>query len=222
MALGSVNARLTGASAEEIIQWAKQAFGARLTVATSMEDAVLIDIVTQVAPDTDLVFIDTGYHFDETYETLREVEKHYDITARRARLDAPIDYLWQRDSEMCCQQRKLRPFRESLQGQEAWVSGLRRADSPLRASALPAERDVEGLLKVNPLVEWSDNDVERYIARHNVPVNPLLNQGFKSVGCWPCTAPVGEDSPRRAGRWPESDKTECGLHHVSPLTDESD
>lgn len=211
-ALESVNERLTGASAGEIVDWARQAFGSRLSVATSMQDAVLIDVVTRVAPEVDLVFIDTGYHFDETYETLREVEEHYQIVVRRAKFNAPLDYLWQRDAQACCQQRKVGPFRKALEGQQAWISGLRRADSPLRASAMPAEGDPEGLMKVNPLVDWSDEDVDDYIASHKVPVNPLVNRGFGSVGCWPCTAPVGEDSPRRAGRWPRSDKTECGLH----------
>lgn len=211
-ALHSENQRLNGPSAEEIVYWAQGAFGSRLSVATSMQDAVLIDIVVRLVPDVDVVFIDTGYHFDETYDTLFRVEQHYGIQVRRAKLEAPLDYLWQRDALSCCQQRKVRPFREALRGQQAWMSGLRRADSALRMAALPVERDQEGLVKINPIVDWSDEEVAEYVSRNEVPVNPLVNHGFKSVGCWPCTAPVGEDSPRRAGRWPGSDKTECGLH----------
>jgi phosphoadenosine phosphosulfate reductase len=211
--LDSVNERLRAASAEEILGWARRAFGSQLSVATSMQDAVLVDLVASVAPGSDFVFIDTGYHFSETYETLRKVEEVYQITVRRATFDAPLDYLWQSDAHACCQERKIEPFREALKGQAAWVSGLRRADSPARASALPVERDPEGLVKVNPLVDWSEEDIDDYVARHEVPVNPLVNRGFRSVGCWPCTVPVGEDSPNRSGRWPGSDKIECGLHH---------
>jgi phosphoadenosine phosphosulfate reductase len=124
----------------------------------------------------------------------------------------PLDDRWKIDTDGCCAARKVAPLEEALAGRDAWMSGLRRADDPSRAETPIVSRDRRGLVKVNPLATWSDADVDAYVAEHDVVTNPLLQRGYPSIGCWPCTRPVGPGEDARAGRWSGSTKTECGLH----------
>ena len=205
--------RLDGAPAEDIVRWATAMFGRRLAIAASMTDAVLIDVASRVAPGIEVIFLDTQYHFQETLATAERVRDRYPIHLRVIWPDARPDDLWRTDPDACCHARKVLPMERALRGRVAWLSGLRRADSRARAHTPVVQRDRRGLVKVNPLAGWSDEDVARYIDAHDVPVNPLVDRGFPSIGCWPCTAPAGaEATDGRDGRWQGLEKTECGLH----------
>jgi phosphoadenosine phosphosulfate reductase len=198
--------------ASEIIEWAVEQFHPHLCLTASMTDAVLIDLAVKVEPSIEVVFIDTGYHFPETLETVEVVRRRYGLNLRIMTVAPHDEELWKVDPENCCSAVKVGQLDRALQGKLAWMSGLRRAEAPTRANAPIVARDLRGLVKVNPIATWSDLDVEGYIRDHDVPVNPLLHRGYRSIGCWPCTRPVAESEDPRAGRWPGRDKTECGLH----------
>jgi phosphoadenosine phosphosulfate reductase len=210
--LTAVSVSMERATPEEIVGWAAATFGERLCLTTSLTDAVLVDLVARVAPGTDVVFLDTQYHFPETLDTLDVVRQRYPVKLRVRRPDVPMDDLWRTDTDACCAVRKVAQLDAALAGKEAWLSGLRRDDSPERAGTPIVERDRRGLVKVNPIANWTDDDVALYIQLHDVPVNPLVARGYPSVGCWPCTQAVAEGDDKRAGRWAGTGKTECGLH----------
>jgi phosphoadenosine phosphosulfate reductase len=210
--LAAASASLEGAPAEDVVRWATDTFGERLCLTTSLTDAVLVDLVARVAPGTEVVFLDTQYHFPETLATLDVVRERYPVKLQVRRPDVPRDDLWRTDTDACCAVRKVAQLDAALAGKEAWLSGLRRDDSPDRADTPLVQRDRRGLVKVNPIATWTDDDVALYIELHDVPVNPLVARGYPSVGCWPCTQPVAEGDDKRAGRWAGSTKTECGLH----------
>lgn len=211
--IDALSAGFEDATAPEIVAWAVETFGERLCLTASMADAVLIDVATKVAPEIEIVFIDTDFHFAETLATVEAVRRRYHprLTVARAAV-AVDDELWRTDPDRCCELRKVRPLEAAVAGKAAWLSGLRRVDSADRAFAPIVSIDKRGKVKVNPIANWSDDDVERYVADHDVPVNPLIAQGFPSVGCWPCTRAIRPGEDRRAGRWSGSGKTECGLH----------
>lgn len=198
--------------AEAVVAWAVESFHPRLLVAASMTDAVLIDLVTRIEPSVEVLFIDTGYHFPETLRTAEEVRRRYRLNLKvMGPPDEPGEF-WRVDPVGCCSAFKVSQLDAALEGKEAWMSGLRRDEAPTRADAPVVARDRRGVVKVNPLATWSGGDVARYIEDNDIPVNPLVARGYPSIGCWPCTRPVdGGDDPR-AGRWPGSAKTECGLH----------
>jgi phosphoadenosine phosphosulfate reductase len=198
--------------AAKVIQWAADTFESRLCLAASMTDAVLIDIATKVDRSIEVVFIDTGYHFPETLETVDRVRDRYDLNLNVVRNPAILDDRWMDDPDACCAARKVQPFNDVLSHKAAWMSGLRRDESGERAAAPIVGRDRRGLVKVNPLATWTSADIEGYIADHDVVVNPLVDQGFPSIGCWPCTRAVKAGEDARAGRWTGFSKTECGLH----------
>jgi phosphoadenosine phosphosulfate reductase len=177
-----------------------------------MSDAVLIDLAVKVEPSVEVVFIDTGYHFPETVQTLETVQRRYGLEVRVMGPPSEPEEFWKTDPVACCSAYKVAQLDAALESKMAWMSGLRRAESPTRAGAPIVSRDRRGLVKVNPLATWSDDDVGRYLAEHDVPVNPLVAKGYLSIGCWPCTRPVEEGEHARDGRWAGSDKTECGLH----------
>ncbi|MEY2478547.1 MAG: phosphoadenosine phosphosulfate reductase [Actinomycetota bacterium] len=211
-ALAELNREFEHAPAQAIIEWAVEAFHPHLSLAASMTDAVLVDLAVKVEPSIEVTFIDTGYHFPETLETVERVRRHYGLNLRMMTVPPHDEELWKVDPENCCSAIKVGQLDRALAGKEAWMSGLRRAESPTRANAPIVVRDLRGLVKVNPLATWSDLDVEGYIRDHDIITNPLLSQGYLSIGCWPCTKPVGEGDDPRSGRWSGSDKTECGLH----------
>jgi len=200
------------APASKIVRWAVDTFGSDLCITASMQDAVLIDVATKVAPEIEVVFIDTGDHFPETYETVERVRQRYDLNLRVVRVPEPEIPFHVQDPVKCCSDAKVAALEEALVGKRAWLSGLRRVEAATRADAPILGLDKRGLVKVNPLATWSDLDVSGYIATNDVPYNPLLDQGYLSIGCAPTTKPVEPGADPRSGRWAGSDKTECGLH----------
>ncbi len=211
-ALADLNAKFDSASAGDIVEWAVARFHPQMCLTASMTDAVLIDIATRVEPSIEVVFIDTGYHFPETLQTVELVRKRYGLNLRIMTVSPEPVPVWKTDPANCCTPSKVAQLERALAGKLAWMSGLRRQESSTRTDAAIVGRDRRGLVKVNPIANWTDLDVAGYIADHNVPVNPLLSKGYTSIGCWPCTRPVAPGEHSRAGRWSGLDKTECGLH----------
>ena len=219
--------RLEDASPQTIIRWAVRTFGSRFAITSSMADAVLIDLVAAAAPGTDVVFLDTGYHFDETITMRDAVAAMY-----RGRINlvtiSPEQTVPEQDAEhgrdlfasnpdRCCFLRKVLPLDRALAGYDAWGSGLRRDDSIARSRTPVVDWDRRnGMVKVNPLARWTQADVDAYIERHGILTNPLLSHGFASVGCFPCTRRTGVGEDARAGRWAGTVKNECGIHVVAP------
>ncbi|MFN2495271.1 MAG: phosphoadenylyl-sulfate reductase [Pseudonocardiaceae bacterium] len=212
---------LEGAPAEEIMRWAVQTFGTRFVVASSMQDAVLVHLAARVAPGVDVLFLDTGYHFAETIGTRDAVAAAYDVNLinvlpRQTVAEQDAEYgpkLHDRNPDLCCALRKVEPLERALAGYDAWATGVRRVDAPTRADTPVVSYDAKrGKVKVAPMATWSDADVDRYIAEHNVLINPLLTAGYPSIGCAPCTRAVAPGEDPRAGRWAGLAKTECGLH----------
>jgi len=212
---------LEGAPAEEIVRWAADTFGARFCVTSSFADAVLVHLVSRVAPGTDVVFLDTGLHFPETLQVRDRVAATMPVRVRSIRPRLTVGQqdglygprLFSRDPDECCALRKVEPLERALADYDAWAAGLRRDESPTRANTPVVHFEAaRGKVKVNPLATWTQADVDAYISRWNIPVNPLLRQGYGSIGCWPCTRRTKAGEDPRAGRWPLFDKTECGLH----------
>jgi len=210
--MAALNDQFETAPASEIIRWAVDTFHPHLALTASMTDAVLIDLAVNVEPSIEVVFIDTGYHFPETLETVETVRRRYGLNLRMMTVPHHDEELWKVDPENCCSAIKVGQLDRALMGKEAWMSGLRRAESPTRAEASILSLDLRGLVKINPIATWTDLDVQGYIADHDVPVNPLVHQGYPSIGCQPCTHPVAPGEDPRSGRWVGQDKTECGLH----------
>ena len=211
--LAVVSRELEPQPATAAIAWAWDRFGSDLVLAASFQDCVMIDLAAQVSREIEVAFLDTGYHFAETLWYVEQVRKRYDLNLRVVRADAPTDDRWLTDPDGCCAVRKVAPLREALAGKAAWMSGLRRDDGPSRATTPVVTYDVgRGLVKVNPIALWSDADVDGYVRDRDLPVHPLADRGYASIGCWPCTRPVAESEDPRAGRWAGTDKTECGLH----------
>jgi len=210
--LAELNEQFETAPASDIIRWAVETFHPHLALTASMTDAVLIDLAVKVEPSIEVVFIDTGYHFPETLDTVELVRRKYGLNLRMMTVPHHDEELWKVDPENCCSAIKVGQLDRALMGKEAWMSGLRRAESPSRADSSILSLDLRGLVKINPIATWTDLDVQGYIADHDVPVNPLVHQGYPSIGCQPCTHPVADGEDPRSGRWVGSDKTECGLH----------
>jgi phosphoadenosine phosphosulfate reductase len=213
--LSELNAEFETAPAGKIIRWAVDTFHPHLCLSASMTDAVLIDLATKVEPSIEVVFIDTGYHFPETLDTVEVVRRRYGLNLRMMSVPHHDEELWRIDPENCCSAVKVGQLDRALNGKAAWMSGLRRAEAETRVNAPVVGRDIRGLVKINPIATWTDQDVAGYITDHDVPVNPLLHQGYTSIGCMPCTTkPTDPDDPR-SGRWAGTGRTECGLHGVS-------
>ena len=210
--LAELNEQFETMAASQVIAWAAETFGPALSLAASMTDAVLIDLATKVAPAIEVVFIDTGYHFPETLETVETVRRRYGLNLRMMTVPHHAEALWEKDPENCCSAVKVGQLDRALAGKAAWMSGLRRDEAETRANAPIVGRDMRGLVKVNPLATWTSDDVQGYIEEHDVPVNPLTLRGYPSIGCMPCTKPVAEGEDPRSGRWAGREKTECGLH----------
>jgi len=210
--LAAISERFETAPASAVIRWAFETFGDSIALAASFEDIVLIDLATKVAPGIEVVFLDTEAHFPETLSFVEEVRARYglNLTVTKPGPDAAAHPC---GTEQCCQFRKVEPLRGALAGRAAWITGLKRVDSPTRAAIPIVSFDESfGLVKVNPLAAWTDDDIASYEADHDLPVHPLMTKGYRSIGCAPTTRPVAEGEDPRAGRWSDSDKTECGLH----------
>lgn len=212
----------TEATAEQVIAWVAENFSAdAIAVACSMADAVLPHIVAQSIPQVDVLFLDTGYHFPETYATRNQVAtslpiRVVDVLPRQTVAEQDAHYgaeLYSRDANQCCALRKVEPLGRSLTDYELWFTGVRRDEAPTRANTpLLAWDEKNGLVKVNPVAAWSFDDLIDYATLWQVPVNPLLTQGYPSIGCQPCTRAVAPGEDPRSGRWAGIGKTECGLH----------
>jgi phosphoadenylyl-sulfate reductase (thioredoxin) len=207
----------------EVLRLASERFSPRLTMGTGfgVEGAVLIDIIARNSLSVDLFTLDTGLFFPETYALWEELEGRYGIQIRAVRPELSLAEqeqrfgasLWEREPDLCCRLRKVIPLRAALAGSEAWITALRRDQTPERAHAGWMELDEQfGLVKINPLVEWTAQDVWDYVREHDVPFNSLHEEGYPSIGCAPCTSPVLTGEDPRAGRWRGKAKTECGIH----------
>jgi phosphoadenosine phosphosulfate reductase len=210
--LAELNREFERLPASKVIQWAVDRFSPHLCLTASMNDAVLIDLAVKVDPAIEVVFIDTGYHFPETLETVEAVRKRYGLNLRIMTVAAHDEALWQIDPENCCSAVKVGQLDRALAGKTAWMSGLRRVEAAARETAPIVARDLRGLVKINPLATWTDLDVDGYVADHGVPVNPLRDRGYLSIGCMPCTQLPSDPGDPRSGRWPGREKSECGLH----------
>ncbi len=210
--------------AEDVLRWTAERFGPRavLTCSWQKQSSVLVHMLSEVAPQMRVVEFDTGLLFPETYETREQLIARYPIKFERIEPELTVaqqaeahgDRLWERDPDSCCGMRKVAPLEQALRGMDAWVTGIRRDQSTTRENARKIEVDERrGVVKVQPLADWTSRDVWRYIWRHGIPYNPLHDHGYPSIGCVPCTASVsGAQSDERAGRWRGTGKIECGLH----------
>ena len=214
-------AELEGAGADELLRWTDENFGGSYVVASNMQDAVLVDLAAKVRPGVDVLFLDTGYHFVETIGTRDAVEAVYDINVVNVTAENTVAKqdelfgkdLFAREPNECCRMRKVEPLSKALRGYSAWVTGIRRVEAPTRANAPLISWDKAfGLVKINPIAAWSDDDMQSYIDANDVMVNPLVFEGYPSIGCAPCTAKPVEGADPRSGRWSGQSKTECGLH----------
>jgi phosphoadenosine phosphosulfate reductase len=212
---------LETASARDVIGWAVDTFGGGFAIASSMGDGLLAHLAGSVAPGIDILFLDTGYHFAETIGTRDAVASSYDVNVRTilplltvAQQDAEHGpELWDRDPTACCAMRKVEPLARALEPYVAWGSGVRRDEAVTRRDTRVVEWDAKrGKVKVNPIATWTQADVDAYVEKHGVLVNPLAYDGYPSIGCAPCTHRVAPGEDPRSGRWSGQAKTECGIH----------
>ena len=200
-------------SAGEIIEWGAEHLGTNLAVTMSMQDTVLAELAARHAPDADLIFLDTGYHFPETIEVADAVDKRYPNRLLRIQpVAGAVPELYKTDMTACCAQRKVEPLARMMLPYEGWVTGLKRVDAPTRKNTPVLEIDKTGRIKLNPLAAWTDDDVDRFIEDNDLIIHPLTKAGFPSIGCAPCTNRVAPGADPRSGRWAGAEKTECGLH----------
>jgi len=217
----AANERLADASAAEILAWARALFGSDLVVASSMADTHLVHLAQSVAPDIDVLFLDTGYHFAETIGTRDAVAQAYQInlisiTPRQSVAEQDAEFgakLHDRDPDRCCAMRKVEPLERGLKPYTAWVNGMRREEAATRANIRVVDYDAKrDKVKISPIAAWTQDEVDAYVADNGVLINPLFMDGYTSIGCEPCTRrPLPGEDPR-AGRWAGLAKTECGLH----------
>ncbi len=211
--LDAASTALESQPATAAIEWAAERFADGLVLASSFQDCVLIDLAAQVVPDIEVVFLDTQYHFAETLWYVETVRRRYNLNLRIVEPDVSPDDRWLDDPDGCCAARKVVPMAKALAGRTAWMTGLRRDEAPTRAKTPVVGYDVgRGMVKINPIADWTAIDVQRYAEDRSLPEHPLREKGYASIGCWPCTRPIAEGEDARAGRWAGSDKLECGLH----------
>ncbi len=188
--LSDLSAEFETAPACEVVSWAVDRFGQLALAGCSFEDCVIVHLVTQVAPDIEVIFLDTGAHFPETLEYVEEVRSRYDLNLRVVR-PGPEAADWPCGSARCCEFRKVVPLARALEGKEAWITGLKRVDASTRVDApIVSWDEARGIVKVNPIATWTELDVAGYIEDHDLPTNPLMSQGYLSIGCAPTTRPV--------------------------------
>jgi phosphoadenosine phosphosulfate reductase len=199
---------LDAASAEEVVSYAVERFHPRLTMACSFqkEESVLLHMLSAICPEPRVFMIDTGVLFPETLQTWKRFEEAFGVRVEVIDASSPGEP-W--TLERCCSEAKVAALGRALEGVDAWITGIRREQAPTRAAAAKLERDrTRGIWKINPLADWTEQDVWRYIHAHELPYHPLHDRGYASIGCAPCTLP----GPGREGRWAGLDKTECGIH----------
>ena len=212
---------LEDASAEDVVRWATDTFGDRICVTSSMTDAVIIHLASVVRPGIDVVFLDTGYHFPETIGTRDAVAAVYPVNLVNVVPSRTVEEqdaelgprLYGRNPDLCCYLRKVEPLERTLEGYDAWITGVRREETSSRRTTRVVEwDDKREMVKVNPIVTWTSKQVDDYIAENGVLVNPLVYDGYPSIGCRTCTLRVEPGADPRSGRWAGTGKTECGIH----------
>jgi phosphoadenosine phosphosulfate reductase len=219
----SANRVLETSSPQEVLRWAAKMFHPRLAMATAFgaEGCCLIHMLADIEPSVHVFNLETGYQFPETLELRERIKERYGIEVELVRPELTVEQyetehggpLYRIRPDQCCHDRKIVPLRSHLFGYEAWISAIRGDQTDHRATAAVVQWDAKfGLMKVNPLLRWTKRDVWNFIARHDIPYNPLHDQGYPSIGCWPCTRPVQDGEDERAGRWSGTLKKECGLH----------
>jgi phosphoadenosine phosphosulfate reductase len=217
--------RLEGQSPQAILKWAVDQFYPRLTMGTAFgpEGNCIIHMLAEIEPRVRIFNLETGYQFPETLELRERIKQKYGIEVEYIRPEASVEAyeaehggpLYVIRPDQCCHDRKIIPLRRAAVGYDAWISAIRKDQTGERAKASVVQWDAKfGLVKINPLLEWTKKDVWAFIVKHDVPYNPLHDLGYPSIGCWPCTASVGEGEDERAGRWRGTGKKECGLHVV--------
>jgi phosphoadenosine phosphosulfate reductase len=218
-----LNTRFEQDSAENLLAWAIENFGDGLTIGTSFGSSgiVMMDMAMRLQPDIDVFYIDTGFFFEETYRLIDRLQDHYQRNFRRVSTMLTIEEqamqygprLYHRDPDLCCHLRKVEPLRTALQGRTAWATALRRDQARTRTQTpAVAWNDRYSVVKLSPLIHWTEAEIWEYIEDRGLPYNELHDRSFPSIGCWPCTRPVKEGEDLRAGRWAGTDKIECGLH----------
>jgi phosphoadenosine phosphosulfate reductase len=211
-------------SADELLRWAHEEFGGRLCLTCSWQrqSSALVHMVSELELGVDVVELDTLVLFPETYATRDRLVEQYGLELKSFRPLDPIDRLWETDPDRCCGIRKVEPLERALGGYDAWITGIRREQSPTRANAQKVEwSERYGVWKIQPLVDWDSKRVDAYITVNEIPYNPLHDQGYPSIGCIHCTRSVTAGEDERAGRWAGSNKLECGIHVNAPLLKES-
>jgi phosphoadenosine phosphosulfate reductase len=223
--LAEVNRRLGGATPREILRWGVETYFPRLTMATAFgpEGCVILHLLAEIEPRVRVFNLDTGYQFPETLRLRDQIAERYGIEVEFIRPETTVaEYeaenggpIYGSDPDRCCRDRKLVPLRRAVAGYDAWISAIRSDQSTHRARADVVGWDAKfGLVKINPLLRWTQRDVWAFVVTHKVPYNPLHDRGYPSIGCWPCTRPVTPGQDERAGRWAGQAKTECGLHSL--------
>jgi phosphoadenosine phosphosulfate reductase len=211
-------------SADDLLRWAHEEFGERLCLTCSWQrqSSALVHMVSELELGVDVVELDTLVLFPETYATRDRLVEQYGLELKSFQPLEPIDRLWETDPDRCCGIRKVEPLERALAGYDAWITGIRREQSPTRANAQKVEwSERYGVWKIQPLVDWDSKRVDAYITVNEIPYNPLHDQGYPSIGCIHCTRPVTAGEDERAGRWAGSNKLECGIHVNAPLLKES-
>jgi phosphoadenosine phosphosulfate reductase len=217
----AASSEYANASATEVLAWTARTFGDKWIVASNMQDAVLVDLAVRTKANIDVLFLETGYHFAETIGTRDAVATVYpdirivDAQAEQSVADQEAEFglLNRTAPDRCCHLRKVVPLRRTLSHYDAWVTGVRRVDAPTRANTpIVSWDDRNGLVKINPIAAWSDEEFRTYLETHGVLENPLVAEGYPSIGCAPCTAKPLPGADPRSGRWAGTAKTECGLH----------
>ena len=219
---------LETASATEILEWAAATFAPRLTFATSLgiEDCVVTDLIARAKLPIALFTLDTELLFPETYALSKQIEQKYGVSIAAVKPEYSVAQqaeregaaLWEREPDRCCDLRKMQPLQATLANYDAWITAIRRDQTPERANAPVVGWDGRfGLVKINPLVRWTSGEVRAYVAEHQVPYNPMHDRNYPSIGCVPCTSPVMPGEDPRSGRWRGKEKTECGLHLRLPV-----
>ncbi len=220
--VNALAAQFESKTPQEILEWAIRAYGDDLALSCSFQSQSmpLLHMATRLKPDLRVFFLDTGYHFWETLEFCERIQHEWNLNvvdlyrdtrwdhfARQRVRTLPLD-----DPNLCCFIHKVQPMQKAVSGVKAWITGIRRDQTATRAHAKILELQDDGLVKVNPMLNWTKADVNRYIAEHNLPTHPLFEKGYRSIGCAPCTIAIGNGDSDRAGRWAGRGKTECGLH----------
>ena len=224
--LARVSERLEDSSPQDILRWAVSVYGEDLTLSVSFgnpEGMVLLDMLTRITDKAQVFTLDTGFLFEETVRFREEAMKKYQLPLKVLTPGLTVEEqvarygpkLYSCAPDLCCEVRKVEPQRRFLRDYGAWVTGIRRDQTAQRARTPVVAFDEHfGVAKIAPLAAWSMDEVDEYVRRYDVPLNPLLSMGYRSIGCEPCTRPVAPGEDARAGRWPDMDKTECGLHFV--------